>query len=275
MTDSLNLPSNPSLSIGANYGGSDSTTADLAEIIIYDRKLSDQERQAVEAYLAQKWLDEPYAKNCQELYKEGQTTDGTYTIDPDGYNGPMPAMTAQCDFETSGPLTGGWTLILNYLHQGGTSPSLKYFRHNLPQLGSDTLGTDESGSATTWGHTPPSMLGRMEFDEMRFFCKTSGHDRVWHFKTSDTTCQSYMRTGENGTNPCSGVEASATLLEDNSAIWGDSSWYENSGDNALTEYVFYHPGYRHWSIGTASNRWECDDYPNNNSRNTLHRVWVK
>ena len=58
-TNLLNLPSNPSLSIGAKYNGSTSTRADLAEIIIYDRKLSDQERQAVEAYLAQKWLDEP------------------------------------------------------------------------------------------------------------------------------------------------------------------------------------------------------------------------
>ena len=166
-------------------------------------------------------------------------------------------------------------MILNYLHKGGTNPNLKYFRHNLPLKGSDTLGTDESSSDTNWGHTPPSMLGRMDFTEMRFFCKTSGHGRIWHFKTSNTTCQSYMRTGENGTNPCSGVEASAMLMGDNTAIWTDNRWYENQGDDALTNFPFYTYGSRTWGIRGNGSRWECDDNPGNSSRNTLHRVWVK
>ena len=54
-------------------------------------------------------------------------------------------MTAQCDFETSGPLEGGdydFKLFIKVVN-----PNLKYFRHNLPLKGR-YWGTDESSSDT-------------------------------------------------------------------------------------------------------------------------------
>ena len=51
---------------------------------------------------------------------------------------------------------GGWTLVLNYLHLGGTNPVLTEKSIALPLLGSTNLGVDEQGHATNWGHAIPS-----------------------------------------------------------------------------------------------------------------------
>ena len=59
-------------------------------------------------------------------------TDGEYTIDIDGYNGPMPPMTVSCEFIASGTGQGGWTLILNYLHKSGTTPDQEVRHYSLP-----------------------------------------------------------------------------------------------------------------------------------------------
>ena len=112
----------PELNIGSGFGGGNKWEGDIAEVVIYNRLLSDHEREEVEAYLAQKWLDEPYKRSCQEIYEANNSaTDGEYTIDIDGYNGPMPPMKVSCEFIASGTGQGGWTLILNYLHKSNTN----------------------------------------------------------------------------------------------------------------------------------------------------------
>lgn len=45
-----------------------------------------------------------FTANCAELYKDGKTTSGVYTIDPDG----LGAFNVYCDQNTTG---GGWTVI--------------------------------------------------------------------------------------------------------------------------------------------------------------------
>ena len=81
----------------------------ISEVVIYDRLLSEGERQDVEAYLSQKWMEEPYARSCKEILDNGDSTgNGTYTIDADGYNGGMAPFDVYCDMTTDG---GGWTLV--------------------------------------------------------------------------------------------------------------------------------------------------------------------
>ena len=134
----------PELNVGSGFGGGNKWEGDIAEVVIYNRLLSDHEREEVEAYLAQKWLDEPYKRSCQEIYEANNSaTDGEYTIDIDGYNGPMPPMKVSCEFIASGTGQGGWTLILNYLHKSGTTPDQEVRHYSLPIKDSDTLGTDE------------------------------------------------------------------------------------------------------------------------------------
>ena len=82
------LPTRPDISIGRDLTGSNSHQGHIAEVVVYDRKLSDFERQAVEAYLSQKWLEEYYSyQSCSEL-EAAYGLGGPYTIDKDGYNGP-------------------------------------------------------------------------------------------------------------------------------------------------------------------------------------------
>ena len=58
----------PELNVGSGFGGVNSWEGDIAEVVIYNRLLSDHEREEVEAYLAQKWLDEPYKKEAAKKF---------------------------------------------------------------------------------------------------------------------------------------------------------------------------------------------------------------
>ena len=53
---------------------------------------------------------------------------------------------------------GGWVEILNYVHQGGTNPALNVRTTTLPVQTSAALGTNESASATAWGHAAPALV---------------------------------------------------------------------------------------------------------------------
>ena len=78
------------LSIGRSLDGSNPLAGHIAEVVVYDRVLSDAERQAVEAYLSQKWMEEAYPRSCTGL------SSGTHVIDSDGYNGPEAPESVAC-----------------------------------------------------------------------------------------------------------------------------------------------------------------------------------
>ena len=102
------IAATPMLHIGSRPDDSQKWQGDIAEVVIYTRVLSNWERQQVEAYLAQKWLDEPYYKNCIDAENQGETADGIFTIDPDGYNGPRSPFSVTCDFAPYDNLVAWW-----------------------------------------------------------------------------------------------------------------------------------------------------------------------
>ena len=55
--------------------------------------------------------------SCIDLYSQGSTEDGTYTIYPDPSS---PGVSVYCDQTTDG---GGWMLTYAYNHVGGTNPA--------------------------------------------------------------------------------------------------------------------------------------------------------
>jgi hypothetical protein len=210
-------------------------------------------------------------KNCKDIIEYyPMSISGVYTIDPDGV-GTSPSISCYCDMDTDG---GGWTLVLNYLHKGGTDPALNTFTSSLPVLGSTTLGTDESASSTTWGHVSNSYLNKFTFSELRFYGSTNNHNRIIHFKTTLATTISYFKTGSGS---MSGIASSYTSLSGHSANLPASAanYFTNETNLAMTNFPFWLSGTYHWGIKGHNYRWEVDDFNNSSSYHTFHQIWIR
>lgn len=220
-----------------------------------------------------KWMPGPSItslKSCKEILDYyPMSPSGQYTIDPDGA-GVLPSTNCYCDMTTDG---GGWTLVLNYLHRGGTNPSPLARTTNLPLLGSTVLGTDEQGTAN-WGHTAPTYLNAFSFTELRFYGVTSGHNRIIHFKTSHLNTINYFKTGVGS---MTGINTSFTALISHTAFLptSASNYFLDQGTIAMTNFPFWLSGTYHWGIQGHGSRWEVDDFPNSSSNHTFHQIWIR
>jgi hypothetical protein len=213
-------------------------------------------------------------KSCYEIKTNfPNATSGVYVIDPDGAVGAQPATSCQCDMDTDG---GGWTLILNYLHLGNTTPALVVKTNTLPLQGSTTLGGDEQSSATTWGHASNAYLTSFSFSELRFYGKSAAHSRVIHFKTSHTNTINYFK---NGTGNMTGISTTGnyTLLTGHSAYLPASAanYFSDQYNAAMTEFPFWLSGTYHWGIRGSGLRWEVDDFVNTYAYSTFHQIWIR
>jgi hypothetical protein len=121
--------------------------------------------------------------------------------------------------------------------------------------------------------------------ELMFYCKTSNHGRVIHFKTNASDVISYVQSGSGSMAGVYDSSFTSSLSLRNSSTLplhtnGENSRYENQGDSAMTEFPFYSNSgignpRAHWGIRGGGTRWECDDNTGNANYHTLHRIWLR
>ena len=100
--------------------------------------------------------------NCTAIKAtRADSASGVYTLVPASGSGAP--FQATCDMDFDG---GGWTLAMNYVHQGASSPAVNARTDSPPLLASSALGVDESGS-DTWGHVAPSLFASLDVGEVR------------------------------------------------------------------------------------------------------------
>ncbi len=203
---------------------------------------------------------------CEALRDGGASVDGDYAINPTGNKN----IVATCDMTTDG---GGWTLVLNYLHQGGTNPALTVRNEDFPLLSAGDLGDDQSGTAS-WGHTGIGLFASLGATQARFYAVTDGHERVMHFKT--LACVDYFADGLGSCNANELATKNVKLAGHSAGLPDDVNFgFSNQGDYAMTNFPFYQNGSTHWGIQGTGNRWEVDDFDGDDSRSTRHQIWVR
>lgn len=187
------------------------------------------------------------------------------------------ALSVYCGMEED---NGGWTLVMGYTHKGGTNPALAVLNNKLPLFGSDTLGNDDSANAQVWGHASNAMLKALSFSETRFFCRSSTNAKIIHFKTKDAGCKTAITEGKGS---CIGIKTAFTALSKHTGTLPAAVDVadQNKGNATLVDNTFGHAiadaADVMWNVRGDVNAksWECDAATDNESSNTIHRVWIR
>ncbi|QTV05924.1 fibrinogen-like YCDxxxxGGGW domain-containing protein [Faecalibacter bovis] len=221
----------------------------------------------------------PYhCKEIKNLYPNSLS--GVYTIDLDGNKLNVPALQAYCDMEPKATKNnmidnGGWTLVLNYNHLGGTNPVKKLRNDSFPILKNSTHGYDESNTEA-WGQTSKELLQYYPIveneTELRIFGSTNQHSRVIHFKSRNINIVKAFIYDK--TLSYEGIKTNHIQFINHNGLLPQSA---NSYSNTILSHTFYNSGKECWNMGTDG-RWEVDNYfkdTNGWNYHTLHQVWIK
>ncbi|XP_062516175.1 uncharacterized protein LOC134191569 [Corticium candelabrum] len=198
------------------------------------------------------------APGCRHIFEAGIKVSGVYWLLPLGASQPFQAY---CDQTTEG---GGWMLLYAYKH-------VKHVRDPVVV----SLPTDPDG----YSHQLLVNLGieRGWARELRFYCSTSAHNRVIHFKTTNNNILNSAYDGKRHYT-VNDWKSNNALLAGHSANLPAATtdiYATGQATPGFTDFPFYKSGSYHWGIAPGFHRFECDDYADFNQADTLHRVFVR
>jgi von Willebrand factor type D domain/Fibrinogen beta and gamma chains, C-terminal globular domain len=200
-------------------------------------------------------------------------TPGLYTICP--HTNAVP-QTVYCDQLTDG---GGWMLLYSYKHVAG---------ENKPTNGS-TIPLDPDNGYSHFHLNQLSGYDESVIESVRFYCRTSGHERIMHFKNAHPVVGSIAYHGDSNSNRpkvWSDQTCFVTAYPDHSALLPASTqntYAITDSQDGFRTFPFWVSQRSHWTIASKHldlERYECEDFVGNYapealSTDTLHNVWVK
>ena len=192
-----------------------------------------------------------------------------YDICPDGG---ADSYSVYCDQETDG---GGWMLLYSYKHVAGDNAEL--VPNTIPQDPNDDYSHFHVIEIP--GYTVE------DIESVRFYCTTSNHDRIIHFKNTDENVLQIAYTGDSTNNDPSFWNNECVSSEYSGHTAGlpaETTTVHRSTENGFAQFPFWLGFAKHWGIRAQDffePRFECDDFLGNGlegiGTDTLHNVWVK
>jgi hypothetical protein len=198
--------------------------------------------------------------SCKALHAMGKTTSGIYKISVGGVTRDV-----YCDQTTDG---GGWMLTYAYNHAAG---------ENNPVVTAIPTNPDTGYSHVDLNYI--SGYAQSDIADVRFYCTTSNHARVVHFKTSNSVVKGMAFNANQASNTPESWNSGYTLLAGHSAnlpATANNGYHEASG--GLWDFSFYTSSLHHWSIYyNGGSYFTCDDEALANSYQyaTKHLIYVR
>ena len=120
------------------------------------------------------------------------------------------------------------------------------------------------------------MYSANDIQDLRFYCQSTGHGRIIDFKTSNANIKTMVVTGNAAVNALGNWNSGFTPLPGHTGILPAAADSVLAGpSDVLSDFPFFKSAANHWGVGGLGNRWECDDYPNDQSLGTRHNIWVR
>jgi len=179
---------------------------------------------------------------------------------------------------------GTWVAVMNYEHYQNNDPSVTP-GSTFPQLPNGKTNSSDvqsSGSNGELKHVDKiNQYGNTwdNVDAVRLEATTENHSRKIHYFTENqNVIDAVVQTQNSGEAGASDLKDQTTFYSDHNANLPDAGNNQTSSNSDRIfgyEFPMYLGGTHHWALSGNGNRWEVDDYPNDDSNSTVHRIWVR
>jgi hypothetical protein len=174
---------------------------------------------------------------------------------------------------------GGWALVLQYVHRGGTNPELDVIGpgEDWPLPSPTALGGEDSVRSPRWGHLGQTVASLLtSATELRWRGRTDAHPRVVHF-SSPVGVDGWRR----GVNEFSSIQAAFTPLTAHDArlpAEANNFGFETTADTVLTSFPILGRTaiLSDWAVRGQGFRWAVDEVDaRGDAASTIHEVWAR